>query len=234
MWRGDTSPRSPKREIETHLRRHRAPRRFHARSIRQGDGAAGHQRRRAEGAHPRRLGLVADHARQVQIEPAGSARRKSVASSGDKKEAATAIEYRPAADPVPRAARLAARQRRGAQERGRRPARPLPELRQGCGSPGAADVAVRDTISRQSGDLGQQQRDVLNNTPVGRLTPPEVTSQGVETFAICQKQSAVGGDTRASARSATPCPGSAIRRLQEVPEGAAPPGADRDPSACSG
>jgi peptidyl-prolyl cis-trans isomerase SurA len=60
---------------------------------------------------------------------------------------------------------------------------------------GLPDVAVRETISRQSVDLGQQQRDVLNNTPLGRLTPPEVTSQGVETFAVCQKNAAVGGDT---------------------------------------
>jgi peptidyl-prolyl cis-trans isomerase SurA len=57
------------------------------------------------------------------------------------------------------------------------------------------DVAVRETISRQSVDLGQQQRDILNNTPVGRLTPPDVTSQGVEVFAVCQKTTAVGADT---------------------------------------
>jgi peptidyl-prolyl cis-trans isomerase SurA len=57
------------------------------------------------------------------------------------------------------------------------------------------DVAVRETISRQSVDLGQQQRDILNNTPVGRLTPPDVTSQGVEVFAVCQKTPAVGADT---------------------------------------
>src|ERR1043165_4613552 len=31
------------------------------------------------------------------------------------------------------------------------------------------DVVVRDAITRQSAELGQQQRDVLNNTPVGRL-----------------------------------------------------------------
>jgi peptidyl-prolyl cis-trans isomerase SurA len=57
------------------------------------------------------------------------------------------------------------------------------------------DVAVREVISRQSSDLGQQQRDVLNNTPVGKLTPPEVTSQGVETFAVCEKKAAVGGES---------------------------------------
>lgn len=54
------------------------------------------------------------------------------------------------------------------------------------------DVVVREPITRQAADLGQQQRDVLNNTPVGRLTPPDVTQQGVELFAVCGKAPAAG------------------------------------------
>jgi peptidyl-prolyl cis-trans isomerase SurA len=54
------------------------------------------------------------------------------------------------------------------------------------------DVAVREVVSRQSADLAKQQREVLNNTVVGRLTPPDVTSQGVEVFAVCSKTPAVG------------------------------------------
>jgi peptidyl-prolyl cis-trans isomerase SurA len=54
------------------------------------------------------------------------------------------------------------------------------------------DVVVREAITRQSADLGQQQRDVLNNTPVGRLTPPDTTPQGVELFAVCGKAPAAG------------------------------------------
>lgn len=54
------------------------------------------------------------------------------------------------------------------------------------------DVAIRESISRVSSDLGQQQRDVLNVTQVGRLTPPEVTLQGVEMFAVCAKEQATG------------------------------------------
>jgi len=57
------------------------------------------------------------------------------------------------------------------------------------------DVVVREAITRQSTDLPQAQRDLLNNTPVGRLTPPDVTAQGVEVFAVCRKTPAVGGDT---------------------------------------
>jgi len=37
------------------------------------------------------------------------------------------------------------------------------------------DVAVRASIKKESAELGQLQRDALNNTPVGRLTPPDIT-----------------------------------------------------------
>jgi peptidyl-prolyl cis-trans isomerase SurA len=53
---------------------------------------------------------------------------------------------------------------------------------------GMVDVAVRELIRRQSADLGAPQREVLDKTEVGRLTPPEITLQGVETFAVCGKQ----------------------------------------------
>src|SRR5215213_7365968 len=59
------------------------------------------------------------------------------------------------------------------------------------------DVLVRETITRQSADIGQQQRDILNNTPIGRLTPPDVTPQGVEVFAVCGKAPTVGADSPA-------------------------------------
>jgi len=54
------------------------------------------------------------------------------------------------------------------------------------------DVAVRETITRQSADIGQQQREILNNTVIGHLTPPDVTTQGVEVFAVCGKAPAPG------------------------------------------
>ena len=59
------------------------------------------------------------------------------------------------------------------------------------------DVVVREAITRQSADIGQQQRDVLNNTPVGRLTPPDITPQGVEVFAVCNKAPAAGAESPA-------------------------------------
>jgi peptidyl-prolyl cis-trans isomerase SurA len=60
-----------------------------------------------------------------------------------------------------------------------------------------ADVVVREPISRQSADIGQQQRDILNNTPVGRLTPADITPQGVEVFAVCSKAPSAGADSPA-------------------------------------
>jgi peptidyl-prolyl cis-trans isomerase SurA len=57
------------------------------------------------------------------------------------------------------------------------------------------DVVLREALTRQSADLPQAQRDVLNNTQIGHLTPPDVTSQGVEMFAVCSKKEAAGTDT---------------------------------------
>jgi peptidyl-prolyl cis-trans isomerase SurA len=53
---------------------------------------------------------------------------------------------------------------------------------------GIPDVAVRDPVTRTSADLIPQLREILDNTPVGRLTKPEVTAQGVELFALCEKK----------------------------------------------
>jgi peptidyl-prolyl cis-trans isomerase SurA len=53
---------------------------------------------------------------------------------------------------------------------------------------GLRDVAVRDPVRRSSSDLPNNLRDLLNNTPVGKLTKPEVTAQGVEVFALCEKK----------------------------------------------
>lgn len=59
------------------------------------------------------------------------------------------------------------------------------------------DVAVRETIKKASNELGAAQREALNNTPVGKLTPPEVTPQGVEFFAVCNKVASNDSDTPA-------------------------------------
>jgi len=60
---------------------------------------------------------------------------------------------------------------------------------------GLRDVAVRDPVIKSSADFATAQREVLNNTPVGHLTPPDVTMQGIELFAVCDKKENKGGDT---------------------------------------
>ena len=53
---------------------------------------------------------------------------------------------------------------------------------------GLRDIAVRDPINRSSADLAPQLRDMLNSTQVGHLTAPEVTAQGLQMFALCNKK----------------------------------------------
>ncbi len=50
------------------------------------------------------------------------------------------------------------------------------------------DVAVREPISRNSGDLPAQLRDLLGTLQVGHLTTPEPTEQGLQMFALCSKK----------------------------------------------
>ena len=50
------------------------------------------------------------------------------------------------------------------------------------------DVAVRDPIIRNSADLADQLRSALDGMTLGHLTPPEVTKEGVQVFAVCGKK----------------------------------------------
>jgi peptidyl-prolyl cis-trans isomerase SurA len=56
---------------------------------------------------------------------------------------------------------------------------------------GLRDVAVRDPITRNSSDLTPQLRDLLGNIQMGHLTPPEMTAQGLQMFAVCAKKESV-------------------------------------------
>ncbi len=49
------------------------------------------------------------------------------------------------------------------------------------------NVVVREPITKTSADLPEVLRKVLDEIPVGRLTNPEVTAQGVEIFALCRR-----------------------------------------------
>jgi peptidyl-prolyl cis-trans isomerase SurA len=50
------------------------------------------------------------------------------------------------------------------------------------------DVAVRDVIVKSSSDLLPALREILDKTEIGHLTAPEVTEQGIELFALCERK----------------------------------------------
>ncbi|MBI5262813.1 MAG: SurA N-terminal domain-containing protein [Bradyrhizobium sp.] len=48
--------------------------------------------------------------------------------------------------------------------------------------------AIREMVTKSSADLPEALRKVLDDTPVGHLTPPEVTKQGIEMVVLCARQ----------------------------------------------
>jgi peptidyl-prolyl cis-trans isomerase SurA len=50
------------------------------------------------------------------------------------------------------------------------------------------DAAIRDNVSKTSADLAPQLRELLDKTEIGHLTPPEVTKQGIEMVALCDRK----------------------------------------------
>jgi len=53
---------------------------------------------------------------------------------------------------------------------------------------GLRDVAVRPTVYRSSSDLPPQMNDLLQKTPVGQLSQPYQSEQGIEMLAVCDKK----------------------------------------------
>jgi peptidyl-prolyl cis-trans isomerase SurA len=110
-----------------------------------------------------------------------------------KKDDKAAVEYtlRPILLLVPRGAGDAAIESR------RREADALRTRFQNCDdgvklARGLKDVAVREPLTRSSADLGAKLRELLDGMEIGRLTPPDITPQGVEVFALCAKKQAKG------------------------------------------
>jgi peptidyl-prolyl cis-trans isomerase SurA len=50
------------------------------------------------------------------------------------------------------------------------------------------NAAIRDPITKTSADIPGPLRELLDKTPIGRLTPPEITKQGVEMVALCERK----------------------------------------------
>jgi peptidyl-prolyl cis-trans isomerase SurA len=51
-----------------------------------------------------------------------------------------------------------------------------------------ANAAIREPVIRTSADIPANLRKLLDDTPIGHLTPPEVTKQGVEMVALCGRK----------------------------------------------
>lgn len=50
------------------------------------------------------------------------------------------------------------------------------------------NAAIRDSVTKTSADLPVPLREMLDKTPIGHLTPPEITKQGVEMVALCDRK----------------------------------------------
>jgi peptidyl-prolyl cis-trans isomerase SurA len=50
------------------------------------------------------------------------------------------------------------------------------------------NAAIRETVTKTSADIPAVLREVLDKTPIGHLTAPEVTKQGVEMVALCGRK----------------------------------------------
>jgi peptidyl-prolyl cis-trans isomerase SurA len=50
------------------------------------------------------------------------------------------------------------------------------------------NAAIREAVTKTSAEMPQALRDILDNTQIGHLTPPEITKQGVEMVVLCAKE----------------------------------------------
>jgi peptidyl-prolyl cis-trans isomerase SurA len=113
----------------------------------------------------------------------------AVQASGEEKLQTEAFEYRlqPIVLIVPRGSAPAAVELR------RKEAEALRSRVQTCEEANSyfktmQNAAIREAVTKTSADIPQVLRDVLDKTPIGHLTAPEVTKQGVEMVALCGRK----------------------------------------------
>jgi peptidyl-prolyl cis-trans isomerase SurA len=109
-------------------------------------------------------------------------------SEGDDAQRAEAFEYKmqPIVLIVPRGSAAAAVETR------QKEAEALRARVQTCDDANALfksmqNAAIRETVIKTSADIPPVLRELLDKTPIGHLTPPEVTKQGVEMVALCAR-----------------------------------------------
>jgi len=138
------------------------------------------------------------HALYKMLDVSESDVRAELAKEGDKSDANDEYTLRQVILTVPGNAspdELESRMREATQLRAR-----FTDCNEGAQLASAIqDVAVKEPLTRAGSTLGDQLRDLLNNTPVGHLTPPSRSPNGIEMVALCSK-SALHDD---AARGAT-------------------------------
>jgi len=50
------------------------------------------------------------------------------------------------------------------------------------------NATIRESVTKTTADLPEALRKVLDDTPIGHLTPPEVTKQGIEMVVLCARK----------------------------------------------
>jgi peptidyl-prolyl cis-trans isomerase SurA len=115
--------------------------------------------------------------------------QSAVQVSGDDKPDAESFEYqmRPVVLIVPRGAAPAVMEARHKE------AESLRERVQTCEEANNVfkamqNATIRDIVVKTSADIPPTLRDLLDKTPIGHLTPPEATRQGVEMVALCARK----------------------------------------------
>jgi peptidyl-prolyl cis-trans isomerase SurA len=114
---------------------------------------------------------------------------EALKSSGEDQSKMEGFEYqmRPVVLIVPRGAAASVMESR------RKEADSLRERIQSCADAASLfkampNATIRDAVIKTSADLPAPLRELLDKTPVGHLTPPEITRQGVEMVAVCGKK----------------------------------------------
>jgi peptidyl-prolyl cis-trans isomerase SurA len=112
----------------------------------------------------------------------------AVQGGGDEKQEGEAFEYKmqPIVLIVPRGSAPAATEAR------QKEAEALRNRVQTCAEANAffksmQNAAIREPVTKTSADIPAVLRELLDKTPIGHLTPPEVTKQGVEMVALCAR-----------------------------------------------
>ncbi len=113
----------------------------------------------------------------------------AVKDSGEEKQETTGLEYKmqPVVLILPRGSEPAAIETR------RKEAEALRNRIQTCDEANALfkslpNTAIKDAVTKTSADIPPTLREVLDNLPIGHLTPPELTKQGVEMVVLCDRK----------------------------------------------